>query len=401
MRYHGKQISRLVMSAAVAAAVALLLLILGGLPPPVSAVLPPKDEPASVRLKKAVGGGEPAKPASGKVGLLLNDSRANPGYTLIAPMTSNTTYLIDMQGRIVQRWESDSNPAMTAYLIENGHLLRPSVQQKQAFGFGPGAGGRVQEFNWEGELVWDYTFATEKCLPHHDVTRLPNGNVLLLVWEKKTSDEAITAGRRSDLLEGEGLHPDYLVEIKPTGKTTGEIVWEWHLWDHLVQDHDRSKQNFGNISAHPELIDINFGAGEGPIAPMMATKDGIAKLQSLGYLGTPPAPGLKDTPKPTSKEVAKPTVKGPGKAGPSARRPSPNADWTHFNAVAYNPELDQILVSVHTFSEIWVLDHSTTTAEAATHKGGRSGKGGDLLYRWGNPRVSQRFKNRPATLQPA
>jgi hypothetical protein len=34
-----------------------------------------------------------------------------------------------------------------------------------------------------------------------------------------------------------------------------------------------------------------------------------------------------------------------------------------------------------------VIDHSTTTAEAAGHSGGNSGKGGDLLYRWGNPRA--------------
>ena len=73
--------------------------------------------------------------------------------------------------------------------------------------------------------------------------------------------------------------------------------------------------------------------------------------------------------------------------GPSAGRPNTNADWTHFNAVAYNPDLDQIVVSVHAFSEFWIIDHSTTTAEAAGHKGGRSGKGGDLLYRWGNPRA--------------
>jgi hypothetical protein len=53
--------------------------------------------------------------------------------------------------------------------------------------------------------------------------------------------------------------------------------------------------------------------------------------------------------------------------------------------VAYNAELDQIALTVHAFSEVWIIDHSTTTAEAATSKGGRSGKGGDLLYRWGNP----------------
>jgi len=306
-------------------------------------------------------------------------------------MTSNTTYLIDMHGRVVRKWESDCNPGVSAYLLENGHLLRPGALQKQSFGFGPGAGGRVQEYTWEGERIWDYTFASEKRLPHHDVTRLPNGNVLMIVWEKKTSEEAVAAGRRADLVGSAGLHPDYLMEVKPTGKTTGDVVWEWHLWDHLVQDHDRSKPNFGNISAHPELVDLNFGAGEGPIAPMMATKDGVAKLRSLGYLGNAPTPTSKDAPKAAPEKPAKPATKDGAKPVPKeqskGQRPFQNADWTHFNAVAYNPELDQIVVSTHAFSEIWVIDHSTTTAEAASHKGGRSGKGGDLLYRWGNPRA--------------
>ena len=59
----------------------------------------------------------------------------------------------------------------------------------------------------------------------------------------------------------------------------------------------------------------------------------------------------------------------------------------HTNAVAYNAELDQIMLSIHAFSEVWIIDHGTTTEEAASHSGGKRGKGGDLLYRWGNPRA--------------
>ena len=63
------------------------------------------------------------------------------------------------------------------------------------------------------------------------------------------------------------------------------------------------------------------------------------------------------------------------------------SDWIHSNGIDYNPELDQIALSPRHFSEVWIIDHSTTTAEAAGHSGGKGGKGGDLLYRWGNPRA--------------
>ena len=89
-----------------------------------------------------------------------------------------------------------------------------------------------------------------------------------------------------------------------------------HVWDHLIQDFDPSKANYGDVEDHPELVDINFG--------------------------------------------------------------SYSSDWLHSNSIDYNEEFDQILLSVHNFHEIWIIDHSTTTEEAAGHTGGNSGKGGDI-----------------------
>jgi hypothetical protein len=291
----------------------------------------------------------------------VNDPRAFQGYTLISPLKSNTTYLIDMQGKVVRKWKTDCTPAHAAYVLENGNLLRPGAlggpggpKGKNNFA-GAGAGGRVQEFTWDGELVWDYRLSNDKQLPHHDITRLPNGNILMIVWDRKIKQEAIDAGRRPDLI-GEYLLPDSILEVQKTGKTTGKVVWEWHLWDHLIQDHDKAKANYGDVAEHPERVDINFLGNVMDV--MVKSKDSADKLKSIGYVGSP-----------------------------KAQKQRVNPDWTHTNCVAYNADLDQIVLSIHEFSEIWIIDHSTTTAEAAAHKGGKSGKGGDLLYRWGNPRA--------------
>lgn len=270
-------------------------------------------------------------PATEGIGLIRNDPGAFQGYTLISPLQSRTTFLIDMNGRVVRSWETDSTPSSLAYFLDSGNLLRAGAQANSPYGGGvAGAGGRIQEFDWNGGMVWDFTYSTATKLPHHDFTRLPNGNILMLVQEKKTAAEAIAAGRIPSSVEGTEVRPDSLVEIKPTGKVTGDVVWEWHLWDHLIQDYDKDKTNFGDVAAHPERVDINFTV----------------------------VPGQRSNP-----------------------------DWTHANAVTYNADLDQVLVSLRNFSEFWILDHSTTSSQAAGRIGGRSGKGGDLLYRWGNPRA--------------
>jgi Spy/CpxP family protein refolding chaperone len=342
-----------------------LTLALGVSTSPGTAGAPQKDaKPAKAKQdagkKDAPKKDTPPKQPPVKLGLHTNSAKAFQGYTLLAPLESSKTYLLDMQGKVVQTWESDCAPALCPLFLANGHLLRPGSigGDSRVFGPGPGVGGRIQEFTWEGELVWDFKFYNPRQLPHHDMTRLPNGNVLLIVSDRKTTEEALAAGRRPELTGDSHLIPDSLVEIKPTGKTTGEVVWEWHLWDHLVQDFDKTKAKYGDVAKHPELVNINYGEDE--LSPSPATKDSGDKSKANAKPGASPTP---------------------------SRPPRANPDWTHFNGVDYNPALDQIAVSVHAFSEFWIIDHSTTTAQAASHAGGRGGKGGDVLYRWGNPRA--------------
>ena len=263
------------------------------------------------------------------VGLFLNTAAAAPGYTLFAPMSYNVTYLIDNNGELVQSWFSDYRPGLSAYLLDNGDLLRTRRLQGQFFQTG-GRGGGVEIIDWDGNLVWEFNYFSDQYWQHHDIESLPNGNVLLIAWEFKADMVAIANGRNPNFLGGNlqpsGFWPDHIIEVDPESNT---IVWGWHVWDHLIQDYDSSKANYGVVSDHPELVNINY----------------------------------PDYPNNTEN------------------------DWLHINAIDYNAELDQIILSVHHFGEIWIIDHSTTTAEAASHTGGNSGKGGDLLYRWGNPQA--------------
>lgn len=57
----------------------------------------------------------------------------------------------------------------------------------------------------------------------------------------------------------------------------------------------------------------------------------------------------------------------------------------HGNGIDHDVENDVIYISVNGYSEVWVIDHSTTSEQAKTNAGGRYNKGGDLLYRFGNP----------------
>ena len=250
------------------------------------------------------------------VGLTVNAPGAFGGYTLFAARNGHS-YLVDQAGRMAHRW--DTPQLRHIRLLENGNAL------------GRDRSGIIYEIDPAGNVIWKYQHPQRL---HHDFLKLPNGNVALLLNEVKSPDEAVAAGANPAFVPATGLIVDSIVEVRPIYPDDAAVVWEWSVWDHLVQDYDSSKANFGTVAEHPELVDINYNLRQ------MTRTD----LHVSG-------------------------------------------DWSHANGLDYNPELDQILLSPRNMSEIWVIDHSTTTAEAAGHTGGRGGRGGDLLYRWGNPQA--------------
>ncbi|MEL6989244.1 MAG: aryl-sulfate sulfotransferase, partial [Bacteroidota bacterium] len=252
--------------------------------------------------------------AQNTVGLLsLNPDKVQEGYTLIYPHRQPNTYLMNNCGEVVHMWTdtADVVPGNTAYLLENGDLIktnRPSSVAGNPIWAG-GGGATIEWRDWDNNLKWTYTLNDSLARLHHDIEPMPNGNILAIAWELKTRDEAIAAGRDTNLLNQEVLWPDYIIEIEPIGLDSFNIVWEWHAFEHLIQDFDSTKANYGNVNENYRKIDLNFDTNNGA------------------------------------------------------------SDWLHANSIDYHAGLDQILLSVPQFHEFWIIDHSITTDQARGEAG--------------------------------
>lgn len=259
------------------------------------------------------------------VGLFEYNNTMSEGYTLFAPSRSDSVFLIDNCGNQQYLWATDYTPGGAVYLLEDGTLIHNCKFDNGSPISAGGAGGRIEAINPNQTIAWEFNYSNDTVRHHHGSEVLPNGNVLLIAWELVENNDAILAGRDPSTLGLDGLWPEHIIEYDPVADA---IVWEWHTWDHMIQDHDPSMANYGVVEDHPELFDLNYN-----------------------------------------------------------RNSNINADWQHWNSLDYNADLDQIIVSSPFWNEVYIIDHSTTTAEAASHSGGDSGKGGDILWRWGNPRA--------------
>ncbi|NCA80451.1 MAG: hypothetical protein EOM76_09765, partial [Sphingobacteriia bacterium] len=256
--------------------------------------------------------------------LLKMDAQQWGLYTLYAPKSSNKAYLIDTNDTpaTYKTWtfETSKKTAYSTYMIFGDTIVRSYSINNSVFN-GGGTSGGVQKVDWNNNVTWDFTHSSTTYCLHHEICPMPNGNVLMISYELKTAAQLTQAGSSTSLTTG--IWSEKLIEVQPTGPTTGDIVWEWHLWDHLCQNNNATKDNYvTSIPDNKHLMNLNY----------KTTKD-----------------------------------------------------WWHMNGIDYNEELDLIAISSHNMNEVYIIDHSTTTAQAAGHSGGRCGKGGDFLYRWGNP----------------
>ena len=249
------------------------------------------------------------------VGLIFDDinESKSEGYTLFTSLSDDRVYFINNCGEAVHQWDFSGQIGRQVYLLENGNLLQ-------------GNGFNVDIRDWDNNILWSLDYMAVLGLRiHHDLEPLPNGNFLALVRDPYTDIEMFAEGKDTSYPE-DSFVLERIIEIEPVGTNSANIVWEWKLFNHLVQEFDSSKPNNGIVANNPQLLDMNYDNGNG-------------------------------------------------------------SNPIHANAIDYNEDLDQIAISSRHLSEVFVIDHSTTTAQAATHTGGVYGKGGDFLWRWGNPEV--------------
>lgn len=260
---------------------------------------------------------------------ILNIDKIDNNFILVNDAGANRVYIMNKDAKLLYEWSFSNNIGNDVYLLSNGNLLASLEADEPKIPLG-GKGGKIQIIEPDNTTIWEFIYSSEGGETHHDVQMLPNGNIIAMVWERINSAIAISEGF---MLE-EDIYPESIIEINPS---TNEIVWEWNSMDHIIQDYDQTKANYGVISENPNLINLNY----------------------------------------TPQNEILPGVKG---------------DIMHANAIAYDKVNDVIFLSINAYSEVWVIDHSTTTEEARVHSGGNYGKGGDLIYRFGNPNTYQNPK---------
>ncbi|GAB5403944.1 MAG: aryl-sulfate sulfotransferase [Aureliella sp.] len=243
------------------------------------------------------------------------------GVILFAPFNSTETQLINNNHEVVHSWQSDLPPGQCVYLQPDGSLLRTGRLEALGEVFQKTySKGSGGRVDW---LEWDGTLRWSFALN----------------TEEELLHHDIEPMPNGNLLMLVWVHIPHATAVAAGCRTstvdapllseriievdpaTNSIVWQWDAWDHIYQTNSPRMPGYSQI-ADPRRLDVNL-----------------------------------------------------------QRDPH---DWLHFNSLSYHKGRDLIAISCRQTSEIYLLDHSTTLAEAKTRSGGDRRVGGDIYARWGN-----------------
>ena len=255
---------------------------------------------------------------------VYNPDLISNDYILAVENSSTTSYLLNKEGNKIYTWNFSDTSGNDIELLPDGSIIGLFKDNNPTIDFG-GFGGTAKIIDNNNNTIWEYTVSNNNSIAHHDVEILPNGNVLMIIWERVLNQIAIENGVDFE----NDIFVEKIIEINRASNT---IVWEWNSWNHIIQDKFENLPNYGNINNNPNKININYSVENPPGGNFFAS-----------------------------------------------------GDIMHANGLDYDENNDLIYLSVNYYDEVWVIDHSTTTNEAASSQGGNFNKGGDLVYRFGNP----------------
>ena len=164
--------------------------------------------------------------------LVFDPKNIDPNPVFMIENGGKSAYLNTKKGERLKTWNFDLNLGNDLKLMPDGSIIGIFKPENVSFSFG-GYGGILRKYNPEGALAWEYEVNNKTELMHHDFDVLPNGNILILVWEKFSEDRALNLG-----FSGSGpIYLEKLIELNTESQT---IVWEWRSADHLIQDFEQS-----------------------------------------------------------------------------------------------------------------------------------------------------------------
>ena len=248
--------------------------------------------------------------------MILNQNKVYEGFTLFTTIGSDATFLIDNEGSIVHQWLGTNAAMAYSKLITEGsrkgqlirHLNNASASTNNPkLNFG-GVRGYIEILDWNSNIIWSYDLS---------------GPMLITDSKYGTVSRNIVS------------HHDFC--YNPINDSIFVMIWVPYTKDESISD-GRPVELFPN-KENPHILHEMIFEIE------IETRQLLWVWNSKEHIGT-----------------------GPNKINMSYYNNGDKEDIFHANAIDYNHERKELIISVRGYHEIWAISY-------LSH---------EIVWRWGN-----------------